>query len=213
VRRVLIVDDHEILRDGLRRILESSGEVEVVGEAGDGRAAVEAARRLQPDVTLMDVWLPGLSGIEATRALLSEDPRARVLILSTQERWSAVEEALRAGAAGYALKSAGSRELLRAIEAVASGRSYLSPSLASDAVHAILQPGSGPATPLASLTPREREVLQGIAAGRSAKEIAGDLHVSERTVETHRAALMRKLGVHKTGQLVRIAIREGLVEP
>ena len=210
--RILLADDHLLLRQGLRRLLEAEG-LEVAAEAGDGREAVEEALRVQPDVVLMDIWMPRLSGIEATRELLQRQPGAKVLMLSMHEGRAFVEDALRAGALGYVLKSASSHELCEAIEGVRQGRAYLSAAVAHEAAEAIRRPRGAAGTPLDSLTNREREVLQRIAEGFGSKEIASDLQLSRRTVESHRAHLMRKLGVHKTSALVRIAIREGLVAP
>jgi DNA-binding NarL/FixJ family response regulator len=210
--RVLVADDHGVVRKGLRLQLERYQDFEVVGEAADGREAVALALQLRPDVVLMDIRMPRLSGTEAVREIAAGDRRIRVLILSMHDERSFVADALRAGAAGYVLKGAPSSELLQAIEAVGNGRAYLSPALSGEAI-AVLR-GDGPALPdaLAGLTRRERQVLQSIAEGLCSKEIASALHVSERTVESHRAHLMRKLGVHKASALVRIAIREGLVQ-
>ena len=210
--RILLADDHLLLRQGLRRLLEAEG-LEVAAEAGDGREAVEEALRVQPDVVLMDIWMPRLSGIEATRELLQRQPGAKVLMLSMHEGRAFVEDALRAGALGYVLKSASAAELCEAIEGVREGRAYLSAAVAHEAAEAIRRPRGAAGTPLDILTNREREVLQRIAEGFGSKEIASDLQLSRRTVESHRAHLMRKLGVHKTSALVRIAIREGLVAP
>jgi DNA-binding NarL/FixJ family response regulator len=210
--RVLLADDHQLLRQGLRRLLEAAG-IEVAAEAGDGREAVDEALRTLPDVVLMDIWMPRLSGIEATRELLRRAPGSKVLILSMHETRAFVEDALAAGALGYLLKSASAEELCEAIAAVSEGRAYLSAAVAHEAALALRRPRGTAAAPLDSLTGREREVLQRIAEGLGSKEIASDLRLSRRTVESHRAHLMRKLGVHKTSALVRIAIREGLVAP
>ena len=210
--RVLLADDHQLLRQGLRRLLEAAG-IEVVAEAGDGHEAVDEALRVRPDVVLMDISMPRLSGIEATRELLQRLPGSKVLMLSMHEGRSFVENALRAGALGYVLKSASQQDLCEAIAEVREGRPYLSADVAHEAVQAIRRPSSAGSAPLDVLTGREREVLLRIAEGLGSKEIASDLRLSRRTVESHRAHLMRKLGVHKTSALVRIAIREGLVAP
>ena len=211
---VLLVDDHEMLREGLGAIIESHEELDVVGHASDGRDAVEVARDLQPDVIVMDVWLPSLSGIDATSEIVRERPNAKVIILSVHEKQSIVEQSIRAGAMGYVVKSACSRELFEAIEAVSQGKSYLSPSVTQSMLESIKLGGRPKESGgFASLTSREREVLQHIAEGRSTKEIAATLHISPRTAESHRASLMRKLEVHKVSSLVRIAIREELVAP
>jgi len=211
--RVLLVDDHAVLREGLREILESRSSVTVVGEAGDGREAVEAARRLRPDVVIMDVWLPRLSGIAATAEIVKEDPAAKIIILSVHERADVVEDALFAGASGYVVKSAAAQELITAIEAVVQRKKYISPAVAESLVDRVVHPNEAEHGPLAGLTRREREILQRVAEGLSAKEIGVDLHISARTVDTHRGSIMRKLDVHKTAGLVRIAIRGGLVSP
>ncbi len=210
---VLLVDDHGIVRDGLRSLLERDDELEVVGEAEDGRAAVAMAGQLTPDLVLMDVWMPSLSGIEATRQIVSSGIDCRVLMLSQHDRWDHVRQALEAGAAGYVLKSALACELLDAIVAVRRGRTYLSPEIAGDLVGAVVSPGSSVSSGVRQLTNREREVLLLIAEGLSSKEIATELGVSPRTVETHRASLMDKLGIHKVSGLVRFAIHEGLIAP
>jgi DNA-binding NarL/FixJ family response regulator len=209
--RVVLVDEEVMFRESLRLLLEASGSVEVVGEAGEGREAVRLTKLLRPDVVLMDLWLPGLSGIEATRQLVAWDSSTRVLMLSMQHSRRYVEEALRAGAVGYALKSEASGGLLSAIRTVHQGGRYLPKALMAQAVDAIRLPGEG--SSLARLTGREREVLQGIVEGRDCRAIAVDLGISRRTVECHRSHLMRKLGARKTASLVRIAIREGLVRP
>jgi len=211
--RILLVDDHDVVRDAVRVLLERRPDLTVVGEAGDGAEAVDAYQEVQPDVTLMDIWMPRQSGIVATRRILGLDPTARVLMFSMHDQRNFVEEALRAGAYGYAVKSAPTRELLDAIDAVRRGEMFLAPSIARHAVGPLADPsGNGP-TSLSPLTIREREVLQHIAEGLGSKEIAGQLHLSSRTVDTHRANIMKKIGVHKTSGLVRFAIREGLVAP
>lgn len=211
--RLLLVDDHEMLREALAGVIDRRPDLEVVGEASNGREAVELAKQLDPDVIVMDIWLPRLSGIDATREIVRQDPKARVVIMTQHDRRSFVEDALRAGALGYVVKSGSCRELLEAIDAVSRGRSYLSPTVTEHVVGALTRPADVGGQTLGALTAREREVLQRIAEGQGSKEIAADLHVSQRTVESHRANLMRKLDVHKVSGLVRLAIREGLVAP
>jgi len=211
--RILLVDDHDVVRDALRVLLERRSDLTVVGEAGDGAEAVEAYEEVRPDVTLMDIWMPRQSGIVATRRILTRDPSACVLMFSMHDKRTFVEEALRAGASGYVVKSAPTRELLDAIDAVRGGKMFLSPAIARHAVSPLADPGTGTPTSLSPLTLREREILQHIAEGLGSKEIAGQLHLSSRTVDTHRANIMKKLGVHKSSGLVRFAIREGLVAP
>lgn len=203
-----------MLREGLGAMIDSKEQLEVIGQAGNGRDAVDLADRLHPDITVMDVWLPNLSGIDATTEIIRQDPNAKVIILSVHEKQSIVEQSIRAGAMGYVVKSACSRELFEAIEAVRNGKSYLSPAVTQSMLDAIkTKHGSQEGKGIASLTAREREVLQLIADGQSNKEIAAELHISPRTAESHRASLMRKLGAHKVSSLVRIAIREELVSP
>jgi two-component system, NarL family, response regulator NreC len=209
--RTVLADDHIILREGLRRILEESGRVTVVGEAGDGRAAVEVALRERPEVVLMDIEMPELSGTEATREIVKADPRIRVVILSMHDEGGFIEESLRCGAAAYVLKGSPSAELVQAVETVAQGRFYLSPGVSAETVAFVRGARDEGGGSLRDLTARERQVLRRIAEGFGNKEIASALHVSPRTVESHRAHLMRKLGVHKASALVRIAIRAGLV--
>lgn len=209
---VLLAEDHEVLRQGLRQLIEPEGEFEVVAEAADGRAAVELAHKHRPDVVVMDIWMPRLSGIDATRQILDQSD-AKVLILSQHDSWSYVEQALRAGASGYLVKTSSASELLSGIRAVSEGKSYLSPDIAQQLVGAFSKPEDERGSPLQALTHREREVLQLIAECLSSKEIAAQLGVSVRTVEAHRASLMEKLDIHKLSGLVRFAIREGLVAP
>lgn len=211
--RVLLVDDHAVIREGLRELLNARTDMVVVGEAGDGREAVEAVERLAPDVAVMDVWLPRLSGIAATEEIRKASPQTGVVVLSVHAELRFVENALRAGATGYVVKSAAAKELIAAIGAVREGKRYLSPEVAEGLVERVIHPGEAEPGPLAALSTREREILQRLAEGLSAKEIAADLHISTRTAETHRANVMRKLDVRKTTSLVRIAIREGLLAP
>lgn len=211
---ILLVDDHDLLREGLGMLIDSKRELEVVGQTNDGLDAITLAEELHPDVTVMDVWLPHLSGIDATREIVKKNPAARIVVLSVSEKQSVVECSFRAGAMGYVVKSGGSSELFEAIDAVSRGRSYLSPAVTQSMVDSITtdrQPRSD--SGFTSLTGREREVLQRIAEGLGSREIADALHISPRTVESHRASLMKKLGVHKASSLVRIAIREDLVAP
>jgi DNA-binding NarL/FixJ family response regulator len=201
-----------VLRDGLRGLIEETDDLEVIAEASDGAEAVALAEQHRPDVVVMDIWLPRLSGIEATRKILGEG-RSRVLILSQHESWSYVQEALKAGAAGYLVKTSSSTQLLMAIRAVCSGKSFLSPEIAGHLVGALARPEADRGSALAPLSGREREVLQLIGEGLSSKEIASALCVSTRTAEAHRANVMQKLNIHKVAGLVRFAIREGLIAP
>jgi DNA-binding NarL/FixJ family response regulator len=210
--RVLLADDHDMVREALRRVLDSRGDVTVVAEARDGREAVSLTRRHLPDVAVIDLWMPGISGEEAIRQIVESGCGTKVLALSMHEDWARVRSALQAGALGYVVKSAAAADLIEAIHALQAGRAYLSPAVAHHVVEAVGH-GEPARSPLAQLTEREREVLALIAEGLSSKEIAAQLGHSPKTAETHRASLMRKLGVHKTSSLVRIAIREGLVVP
>ncbi len=219
---VLLADDHRIVREGLRRLLESRQDISVIGEASDGEEAVQMAAEKHPDVILMDISMPRLSGIDATRRICKGEAaeatngaskHSKILILSMHESQTYVEEVLRAGACGYVLKDSAPSDLFAAIDAVRSGDSYLSPSVTQRVVNAIARPGDRPSLAVSSLTERERQVLELIAEGLSSKEIATQLGVSLKTVESHRANLMDKLDIHKVSGLVRFAIRAGLVAP
>ena len=208
--RVLLADDHAMVREALRRVIESSGDFCIVAEAGDGIEAVALAKEHAPDVAVLDLWMPLLSGQEATRAIVASDCGTRVLVLSMHEADTHVRSALEAGASGYVVKSAVSRELIEALTAVFAGQAYVSPAVARHVVDAA-SGRDGSRGPLGLLTAREREVLSMLADGLSSKEIAARLGVSTKTTESHRASVMRKLDVHKVSSLVRVAVREGLV--
>ncbi len=210
---IVVADDHKIVREGICKLLETRDDFEVVGEASDGEEAVQLVLEKQPDVALMDIWMPRLSGIDATRRIGKTGLSTRVLVLSANESPTHVEEVIRSGAAGYIVKSAASSDLLAAIDAVRQGASYLSPAITQQVVDAIARPGDAAPSGVAMLTDREREVLQLIAEGLSSKEIAVMLGVSLKTVDSHRSNLMEKLDIHKVSGLVRFAIRAGLVEP
>ena len=210
--RVLLADDHDMVREALRLVIDGRTDMAVVAEARDGREAVALAKEHAPDIAVVDLWMPGLSGEEAIRQIVERCPDTKVLALSMHEDWGRVRAALQAGALGYVVKSAAFHELIDAIHALAAGHGYLSPAVAHHVVDAVGERGHQ-RSPLASLTEREREVLVLIAEGLSSKEIASKLGHSPKTTEAHRASLMRKLGVHKTSALVRIAIRDGLVVP
>jgi DNA-binding NarL/FixJ family response regulator len=212
VTRLLLADDHDMVREALRRVIDGRNDMTVVAEARDGREAVALTKEHRPDVAVMDLSMPGLSGEEATRQIVESCPETRVLALSMHDDWGRVRAALQGGALGYVVKSAGFHELVDAIHAIAAGHGYLSPAVAHHVVDAVGD-REQQRNPLASLTEREREVLVLIAEGLSSKEIAFRLGHSPKTTEAHRASLMRKLGVHKTSALVRIAIRDGLVVP
>ena len=210
---ILLADDHRIVREGFRRILEDQPGFEVVGEATNGEEAVRMVTEKRPDVVLMDISMPLLSGIDATRRIAKLGLGTRVLVCSMHDDRTCVEEVLRAGASGYVLKDASGGELVSAIESVRAGDSYLSPAITQQVVSAIARPGERPSYAASTLTEREREVLHLIAEGLSSKEIAQRLGVSLKTIESHRANVMEKLDIHKVSGLVRFAIRAGLVAP
>ncbi len=207
--RVLLADDHTILRQGLAALLNSQGDMEVVAEAADGRAACELTGQLAPDVVIMDLSMPDLNGVEAARRIVDNHPSCRVLMLSMYSDKRFVARALSAGASGYLLKDCVDEELVRAIRAVVEGRTYLSPDIAGAVVGDYVSgnSASGQAT---DLTPREKEVLQLLAEGHSTKQIATELGISPKTVETHRQRTMDKLDIHSVAELTKYAIREGL---
>ncbi len=209
---IVVADDHKIVREGLIRLLEVRQDFTVVGEASDGEEAVAVVMEKQPDVVLMDINMPKLSGIDATRQLEKAGCRSKILVLSMHENRAYVEEVLRAGASGYVVKNSASKDVHAAIDAVYSGASYLSPAITQQIVDAIARPEDSGEPRISMLTEREREVLELITEGLSSKEIASDLGVSLRTIDSHRSNLMEKLDIHKVSGLVRFAIRAGLIE-
>jgi DNA-binding NarL/FixJ family response regulator len=206
---ILLADDHAVVRQGFKMILAAQPDMEIVGEAGNGREALDLAGQLQPDVIVMDVAMPELNGIEATRRVADLSPRSRVLALSMHKDSVYVREILRAGARGYLLKDSIASDLLAAVRAVARGEGYLSPGV-SDAV--LNDYRRHVTDPIDLLTSREREVLQMIAEGKTNKEIATVLNLSVYTVDAHRGRIMEKLNVHSVTDLVRFAVRSGLVD-
>ena len=208
--RVLIVDDHAVVRSGLRHVLDAEEDIEVVGEAADARYAVFETRAKKPDVVLMDVVMPGRSGIEAIPDVLKDAPEAKILILSMQDDPHYVREAFAAGAAGYVLKEAADTDVVTAVREVAAGRSYVHPTLGARMVAAEAEERKrAEADPLSD---RERDVLRLLALGHTNQEIAGMLYISVRTAETHRAHIMQKLRLQTRAELVRYALEEGLLE-
>ena len=208
--KILIADDHEILREGIRRMIEKEPDMEVVGEAEDGRSAVKLARKLAPDVVLMDITMPDLNGMDATRKIVSETPGVKVLALSMHQDRKYVTGMLEAGATGYLIKGCKFEELATAIRSVARKNVYLSPRIADMVLQGYL--GKSPkkfAEPV--LSSREREVLQLLAEGNSVKETAFKLGVSAKTVETHRRHIMEKLQINNSSEIVKYALREGLI--
>jgi NarL family two-component system response regulator LiaR len=210
--KVLLVDDHQMMRDGLRATLAREPDVEVVGEAGDGHAAITAARALHPDVVVMDISMPGLNGLEATRHILAESPGIKVVALSMHSDRRYVHAAFEAGATGYLLKNSASDELVRALRAAGRGQHYVSPAIAGLIVEGFVAGGGAPGegAPPVDLSSREREVLQLLAEGSTSKDVAARLGVAVSTVETHRRQISVKLGIHSIAGLTKYAIRHGL---
>ncbi len=209
--RILLADDHTLVRAGIRSLLESVAGVEVVAESGDGREALELIARHRPDVALLDIGMPGLSGLEVAKRAAQESPRTRVIILSMHGDPIYVRQALRAGVSGYLLKGAAVAELPLAVQSVMRGETYLTPRISQTVVDGFLRDTGQEADPLEGLTERQREILQLIAEGKSTKEIAHLLDLSAKTVETHRVRIMERLDIHDIPGLVRFAIRAGLV--
>lgn len=208
--RVLLVDDHKIVRDGLRAILDKEPGIEVIGEAQDGRSAIELARELVPEVVVMDIAMPDMNGIEATRRICADSP-ARVIALSFYSDKRYVENMLDAGAVGYVHKGAAGDELLRAVQAVMQGKNYLSPEVTGAVVESYVgrKKGRG-GTAYTVLGPREREVLQLLAEGKTSPQIGRCLSIATKTVETHRRNITKKLDLHSVAELTKYAIRQGL---
>jgi len=210
--RVVLADDHALVRAGMRSLLNGMAQVEVVGEAASGEEALELARRELPDVVLMDIAMKGMSGLEAASRMRENHPAVRVVILSMHAGEEYVLQALRAGAVGYLLKDAATGELELALRSVTRGESWFSPAVSRQVVEGYVQRVGGEAA-ADVLTARQREVLKLVAGGRSTKEIAYDLNLSVKTVETHRAQIMERLGIRDVAGLVRYALRTGLVPP
>jgi DNA-binding NarL/FixJ family response regulator len=213
--RVLLADDQSLVRAGLRMILKAEPDIEVVGEAGDGREAIARADTFAPDVVLMDIRMPAVDGIEATRAIAARENAPRVVVLTTFDRDQYVYEALRAGASAFLLKDAPEQQLLAAIRVVADGGSLFAPAVTRRVIEQLAQRARGPAAPpeLEELTARERDVLLLIARGLSNAEIAAELVVSEHTAKTHVASILQKLGLRNRVQAVVLAYESGLVSP
>jgi two-component system, NarL family, response regulator NreC len=209
---ILLADDHHVMRQGLRMLLEAQEDFRVVAEAGDGLEAVKLVERLKPHVLIVDLMMPGINGLEVARQVSYHSPQTRIIVLSMYGNEPYVLEALRNGAVGYVLKDADAAELLRAVHEVVAGRRYLSPPLSEHAIEAYLQKAQDAVLDLyETLTTREREVLQLAAEGRTNADIAAVLYISPRTVETHRAHLMRKLGLHTQADLIRYALKRGIL--
>lgn len=209
--RILLVDDHQMMRDGLRSILDLEDDLDVVGEAGNGFEALEMARTRRPDVIVMDIGMKDLNGIEATRQIVAQNPRAKVVALSTYSNEPYVISMLEAGACGYVLKDAAVDEMRRAIRVVAGGSHYLSPEVAGTVVTSRLRgPAQDGASAPSQLGARERQILQLLAEGHTSSEIARRLHIATTTVDSHRRNIMKKLDLHSVAELTKYAIREGL---
>jgi DNA-binding NarL/FixJ family response regulator len=208
---LVLVEDHAVVRQGLRALLAAEPDVQIVGEAGDGLAGAKLVNRLRPDVLVLDLMLPGLPGLEVLPAVRQSSPETRIVVLSMHADEAYVLSALQAGAVGYVLKRSGSAELLAAIRAAASGHRYLSPPLSEMAVQAYVERSRATPDPYRTLTAREREVLLLMVQGLTSHEIAGRLVLSHRTVEMHRSRLMHKLGLDNRTDLIRFAIRRGLL--
>ncbi len=209
--RIILADDHQIMREGLRSVLEKEKDIEVVGEACNGRQAVELCQQLTPDVIVMDIGMPDLNGMEATRQIVGRSPDVKVLALSMYSDRRFAAGMVSAGASGYLLKDCAAEELIHAIRTVCAGQFYLSPGITNTMVSDYAQRVSASDESVFSvLTTREREVLQCLAEGRTTKQIAEQLFISVKTVETHRQHLMEKLGFHSVAELTKYAIREGL---
>jgi two-component system response regulator NreC len=211
--RILLADDHTILREGIRSLIESEPDMSVIGEANDGHTAVKLASQLKPDIILMDLAMPLLNGLEATRQIKKQNPQAKILILTMHENEEYIRQVLVAGAMGYILKDAAARELLGAIRSVYKGEVVLSPAITRLVVSDYLRWGDiSPTEPSDGLTDREREILQLIAEGYTNKQIAQILSISIKTVQAHRLNLMKKLDLHDRGELIKYAIQKKIID-
>ena len=207
--KVLLVDDHKIVREGLRALLEEEGDIEVVGEAGDGLEAIDLVSECLPDIVVMDISMPGLDGVEATRRIRAREPGVKVVALSVHAEKQFVAGMLRAGASGYLLKTEAARDLMQAIRTVRAGGRYVSAELIDPGIEGFVQQLIDEGEPPV-LTPREREVLRFITEGKTNLQIADELYVSEKTIGNHRQHIMKKLKLHNAAELTRYAIREGI---
>ena len=211
VVRMLLADDHTLVRSGIRRILESQPGLEVLGEAADGDAALALVRQHpNADVLVLDLKMPGADGVEVLRAAKALRPLLKVVVLTMHDGREYVARAVKHGADAYLLKDSAVQDLVAAVDAVMAGRSYFSPAIQQQLAGLLRSPNDGPRTP--SLTAREREVLAWLAKGLSSREVAGELHIGVRTVESHRASIMHKLGVKSVALLIQVAIREGILD-
>jgi two-component system response regulator NreC len=212
--RIILADDHTIVRHGLSKLLEQEEDIEIVAETRDGHSTVELARELSPDLLIMDIGMPDLNGIDATRQILRESSKVKILALSMHSGKNFVIEMLKAGASGYLLKECALEELITAVRAVMAGKTYLSPSITDVVVENYVRCSSGDeSTVFSVLSQREREVLQLMAEGKTTKQVARCLHISPKTVEGHRLRIMDKLNIDNIAQLTKYAIQEGLTSP
>lgn len=210
---VLIADDHGVVREGIRRLIEGESDIELCGEASDGRELLEQVAKRRPQVVILDITMPHMSGLETLEQIRSRYPDVKTILLSVHADPPMIQSAVTLGVDGYLLKNTRASEIVSAIRAVTRGGSYFSPQIAREIVTRIRDPRPAGDEPFSLLSGREREVLHLIAEGLSAKEIAVELSISTKTVEAHRTSLMRKLGVRKATELVRYAVRHGLIEP
>jgi len=214
--RIIIADDHEIMRKGLRSLVEARQDWQVVGEASNGREAVEKAKELAPNVAVLDIGMPELNGLEATRQIVRDSPQTQVLILTMHESEQMVRDVLDAGARGYVLKSDAARDLVNAVDALSQHRTFFSSRISDILLQAYLhgpERSIQPQPARTRLTAREREIVQLLAEGKSNKEVANALNISVKTAETHRTNIMNKLDLHSISELVRYAVRNNIVEP
>ncbi len=209
--RIVLADDHSLFREGLKSLLQENPDIDIIGETGDGRGAVRLCRDLSPDIIIMDVAMPELNGVEATRQIVKECPGVKIIAVSMHSSRRFVLDMLHAGASGYLLKDCAFTELTLAISAVQANQVYLSPSIASVVVEKIAVTGDSKNYVVSKLTPREQEILQLLAEGRNSLEIADRLHLSVKTIQTHRRNIMEKLNLHNLAELTKYAIREGLI--
>jgi len=211
--RIILADDHAIVRHGLSRSFQQETDIEVIGEANDGHSTVQLARELSPDIVVMDIAMPELNGVEATRQIVKETPQVKVIGLSMHCSNKYVREMFRAGASGYLLKDCPFEELVEAIKIVAAGKTYLSPSVGDLVIKDYISKPDKEESAFSILSQREREVLQLLAEGKTTKQIAKRLHISPKTVEVHRLRIMNKLNIDSIAQLTKYAIQEGLTKP
>ena len=210
--RILVADDHEVVRRGLCDLLKSHAGWEVCAEAADGREAIEKVKQLRPDIVILDIGMPNLNGLTAARQMLQSDPHQKILFLTIADSVQIVQEVLRAGARGFVLKSDAARDLLDAVDALEHNRTFFTSQVAEMILHGYRNPGAEQEPSLSTVSSREREIVQLLAEGKSSKEVAVSLDLSVNTVETHRSNIMRKLGVHSLSELVLYAVRNHIVQ-